>query len=87
MSPALILGLVGGLLVVAFLANRVFGLTRITQHRGSEPVAHRDLGFDESLEAGLITRLRGSEEFLFAAEYSYLLHLPDLRRAFCATSI
>ncbi|HEV3208233.1 MAG TPA: cation:proton antiporter [Terriglobales bacterium] len=29
MSPALILGLVGGLLVVAFLANRVFGLTRI----------------------------------------------------------
>ena len=27
--PALILGLVGGLLVVAFLANRVFGLTRI----------------------------------------------------------
>ena len=29
MSAALILGLVGGLLVVAFLANRVFGLTRI----------------------------------------------------------
>ena len=29
MSPALILGLVGGLLVVAFLANRVFGLTRV----------------------------------------------------------
>ncbi len=29
MSPALILGLVGGLLVVAFLANRVFGLTKI----------------------------------------------------------
>lgn len=29
MSAALVLGLVGGLLVVAFLANRVFGLTRI----------------------------------------------------------
>ena len=29
MSAALILGLVGGLLVVAYLANRVFGLTRI----------------------------------------------------------
>ncbi len=29
MSAALILGLIGGLLVVAFLANRVFGLTRI----------------------------------------------------------
>ena len=29
MSSAVILGLVGGLLVVAFLANRVFGLTRI----------------------------------------------------------
>jgi potassium/hydrogen antiporter len=29
MSPAVILGLVGGLLVVAFLANRIFGLTRI----------------------------------------------------------
>lgn len=29
MSAALILGLVGGLLVVAFLANRVFGLTRV----------------------------------------------------------
>ena len=29
MSSALVLGLVGGLLVVAFLANRVFGLTRI----------------------------------------------------------
>lgn len=29
MSPALILGLIGGLLVVAFLANRVFGLTRV----------------------------------------------------------
>ena len=29
MSAAVILGLVGGLLVVAFLANRVFGLTRI----------------------------------------------------------
>ncbi len=29
MSAALILGLVGGLLVVAFLANRAFGLARI----------------------------------------------------------
>ena len=29
MSAALILGLVGGLLVVAFLANRIFALTRI----------------------------------------------------------
>ena len=29
MSTALVLGLVGGLLVVAFLANRVYGLTRI----------------------------------------------------------
>lgn len=29
MSAALILGLVGGLLVLAFLANRVFGITRI----------------------------------------------------------
>ena len=29
MSAALVLGLVGGLLVVAFLANRVFGLPRI----------------------------------------------------------
>jgi potassium/hydrogen antiporter len=29
MPTALVLGLVGGLLVVAFLANRVFGLTRI----------------------------------------------------------
>jgi cell volume regulation protein A len=29
MSPALILGLVGGLLVIAFMANRIFALTRI----------------------------------------------------------
>jgi potassium/hydrogen antiporter len=29
MSPALILGLVGGLLVIAFVANRIFALTRI----------------------------------------------------------
>jgi hypothetical protein len=29
MSSALVLGLVGGLLVIAFLANRVFKVTRI----------------------------------------------------------
>lgn len=29
MPPALILGIVGGLLVLAFLANRVFRVTRI----------------------------------------------------------
>jgi cell volume regulation protein A len=29
MSPALVLGLIGGLLIVAFVANRIFALTRI----------------------------------------------------------
>jgi hypothetical protein len=42
---------------------------------------------DQQLERGLITRARGSEELFIATQYSYLLHLPDLRPAFCATSI
>jgi hypothetical protein len=33
----------------------------------------------------LIAGARGNNERLFAAQYSYLLHLPDPRPALCAT--